>query len=112
EQEWRTAAQSLRGKRALVVDDVASSRGMLAQLTAGWEMQVTTAGDPATALEALQIAAESKTPFDFALLDYDLPGLGGLGLADAILDDPETSHTQLILLVPHSHRGWREEPVL
>jgi PAS domain S-box-containing protein len=109
---WRAEARGLNGKRILVVDDIASSRGMLAALASSWEMQVISAEDFSRALEAIQTAADNKTPFDFALLDYDLPGTGGLGLAEAILDDPETAQTQLILLVPHSHRGWRDEPVL
>jgi CheY-like chemotaxis protein len=60
----------------------------------------------------LQAAAGSGAAFDFAIVDYDVPGMGGLGLAEAILDDPATAATQLVLLVPYSHRGWQDEPLL
>jgi CheY-like chemotaxis protein len=109
---WRLESGPLRGKQVLVVDDVASCRGVLAGMLAGWGMEVSTADDPSSALEMLQVGAEAGSPFEFALIDYDMPGLGGLGLAEAILDDPATAGTQLVLMVPHSHRGWQDEPVL
>jgi CheY-like chemotaxis protein len=109
---WRVETAPLKGKRLIIVDDVASSRGMLVDVASGWGMQVSTAEEPMQALEMLQVGAHTGTPFDFLLVDYDLPGLGGLGLAEAVLDDPATASTRVILIVPHSQQNWQDEPLL
>ncbi len=100
------------GKRILIVDDVASCRGTLAELAIGWNLKVSAAADGEEALGMMRAAAESNSPFDFALIDYEMPGMGGLDLAEAMLDDPATSDTNAILVIPHSEKEWKEEPIL
>ena len=69
--------QYLVGKRALIVDDNATNIKVLSYILKDWQVSFVSA---TSAAEALAILEEDKN-FDFALLDYQMPGgLDGLGL--------------------------------
>jgi signal transduction histidine kinase len=73
-------AQSLAGKRILIVDDHASSLRVLATQCRAWGMEVSEDTDPLLALKRL----ERGERFEVALLDADMPCLDGRALAAAI----------------------------
>ncbi len=69
--------QYLVGKRALIVDDNATNLKVLSYILKGWQVSFMSA---TSAADALAILEEDKN-FDFALLDYQMPGeMDGLGL--------------------------------
>ncbi len=68
--------------RVLVVDDMETSRLILRQMLQSWQCEVTEADSGATALQALR-----THPFDLILLDWQMPGLDGLGVAQQIQQD-------------------------
>jgi two-component system, sensor histidine kinase and response regulator len=70
--------------KALVVDDQATSRAILRRHLEGWGIAVVTAPSGEDALEALKNAATTEAPFDLVLLDWKMPGLNGLEVADRI----------------------------
>ncbi|MGE5195194.1 MAG: response regulator [Deltaproteobacteria bacterium] len=74
----------LRGARALVVDDNATSRRTLTEMLASWEMDVTALPDAAAALEFLGAAGASRVSFAVALIDAGLPAIDGFELAREI----------------------------
>ena len=86
--------------RALVVDDNQSVRDILRQQLQGRGMRVTCAEGGDHALALMTQAAQAGTPFQLALLDLLMPGMGGLQLARAIQSRPADAGTALILLVP------------
>jgi len=63
----------------LYVDDNLKSSRLLTCILEGCEFQVINASDPVEALELCR-----RTPFDLALLDYDMPRMTGSQLAQEI----------------------------
>jgi signal transduction histidine kinase/DNA-binding response OmpR family regulator len=97
----------LRGVHVLCVDDHATNRTILeAQLTA-WGMQASCVVDGATALARLRAAHADGQPYDLAILDYQMPGMDGLELAQAIKADPVLAPIRMVLLSSVSQRGQR-----
>jgi signal transduction histidine kinase/CheY-like chemotaxis protein len=88
----------LVGLRALVVDDNATNREVFARQLANWRVDCRTATDGDEALALVRAAGEAGTPFAFAVLDMQMPGLSGLELARILHADPATAGMKLILL--------------
>ncbi|MEZ4436082.1 MAG: response regulator [bacterium] len=84
----------LAGKRMLVVDDNATNRRILTLYGESWGMTVTALASGTDALDRLRTAALP----DVAVLDYHMPELDGLALAEAIQRDPRTAALPLVLL--------------
>ena len=78
-------AAVLHGRRCLVVDDVAASRGVLADALRVRGAATDTAADAAAALALLRGAGQG---YDLAFIDRAMPGTDGVALAGAIRADP------------------------
>ncbi|MCR6656332.1 MAG: response regulator [Opitutus sp.] len=74
------AAESLAGRRLLVVDDNATNRRILTALAASWRVEAIAVESGAAALVLLRAGER----FDFAILDMQMPGMDGLMLAQSI----------------------------
>jgi PAS domain S-box-containing protein len=92
------APAALAGLPALVVDDSATTRAVLAELLDGWGLRTTTADGAAAALAELQAAAAVGEPFRVVLLDARMPDVGGLELAERVRACPELAGAALLLL--------------
>ncbi len=90
-------AADLQGVRVLIVDDNATNRTVLHHQVIAWGMLPSSASNAAEALEKLR-AASAREPFDIALLDMEMPGMDGVGLARALRSDPARHAVKLILL--------------
>ena len=92
---------NLAGRRLLVVDDNPTNRRIISLQTRDWGMLARETGSPAEALEWLR----RGDPFDIAILDFHMPEMDGLTLAQEIrkLRDPKS--LPLVLL---SSLGGRE----
>ncbi|MEW6677429.1 MAG: response regulator [Pseudomonadota bacterium] len=71
----------LDGQRALVVDDSAQARRMLAQMLEGFGMRVESCASGAEALERVAAATVAGDAFHFVLLDWLMPGMDGVETA-------------------------------
>ena len=90
----------LRGKRALIVDDIDINRRLLSEQLTGWGMQVKSVGDGVEALMALKSASQEnggKPPFDVIVMDYLMPGVNGRELANMIHAQPHLDAPMLML---------------
>ena len=100
-------AADLQGVRVLIVDDNATNRTVLHHQVIAWGMRPGSASNAAEALEKLRGAAASA-PFDVALLDMEMPGMDGVGLARAVRADPALQAIRLILLTSVARIGGDE----
>ncbi len=90
----------LAGARVLIVDDNATSRGILVTCLAAWGLRSTEAGSGEEALAALQAAAGANEPYRAVLCDVAMPGMDGLALGAAVRVDGRLAATPLVMLVP------------
>jgi signal transduction histidine kinase/DNA-binding response OmpR family regulator/HPt (histidine-containing phosphotransfer) domain-containing protein len=102
--------QAIRGKRVLVVDDNATNRqAILAQLSSR-QCRVDEAVGGEEALRELWRAHSEGDPFHIALVDQEMPDLGGNSLARRIRQHPEHAGTVLVQLASVGKTGsdWKE----
>jgi signal transduction histidine kinase/DNA-binding response OmpR family regulator len=92
------SVQSLRGTRALVVDDNQSNREILRQQLQAWHMDVTCAAGGELALHAIAEAAAAGAPFQLAIIDMHMPLMDGMQLARAIKAQPDGNGLRLMVL--------------
>ena len=57
----------------------------------------------------LRVAATRSTPYDFVILDRQLPDMDGLELARAIKADPALAMVSLVMLAPAGLWGDEDE---
>ncbi len=90
--------ETLRGLRALVVDDNETNRQILVAQLEGWRMEPTAVADAGAGMAELTAAAGAGAPYDLALLDLRMPGTDGMELAVAIAADDRLVRTQCLIL--------------
>ncbi len=88
----------LAGLRLLIVDDSPITRRLLEQLAKNWGIAYDSAANAYAALQMLQTAVAQGTPYNFALLDEFMPGIGGIDLARQIAEIPALASIAVILL--------------
>jgi PAS domain S-box-containing protein len=98
----------ITGKNVLVVDDNATSRFLLITLLDGWGCDYNTAPDGETALALLQEGFVSGTPYDVAIIDYQMPNMDGVELGRRIRANPDIAHTIMVMLTSQGWRGDRQ----
>jgi CheY-like chemotaxis protein len=101
--------EQLCGVRVLYVDDNAMHRTLVQRQLLAWGMQVDCVADAPAALEQLRMAQRDGCPYALALLDYQMPEMDGLELAQAIKADPALAAVRLVLLSSAAQRGQGHE---
>src|SRR5208282_4405554 len=113
----------LEGRRALVVDDNATNRAVVADTLQSWDDGGETAANGYEALAAMRRHAAEDRPYQVAIVDAEMPGLDGPALARAIRSDPALAKTRLLLMSPvgksatsaarrrKDFDGWLTKPV-
>ncbi len=94
----RAHLSSLKGIRALVVDDNATNRWILHDVLARWGMHTTTAEDGPSALEAVDTAAAANEPFALVVVDHQMPVMNGLEVITRIRERSDEAAPVLLLL--------------
>jgi PAS domain S-box-containing protein len=97
---------AIRGMPVLVVDDNGTSRLILRDLLAGWEMRPTMVEGGLEALDALRRAAEGGEPFGLVLVDSSMPSMDGYELAERIARRPDDAGPPIVLMIPKGQ--WAE----
>jgi signal transduction histidine kinase/CheY-like chemotaxis protein/plasmid stabilization system protein ParE len=95
------SAAELAGRHALIVDDNATNRLILVKQISRWGMVARETASPAEALEWIRGGEQ----FDVALLDFLMPKMDGLALADAIR---ALTPDRPIPVIIHSSLGHRD----
>ena len=89
---------SLRGQRALVVDDNSTNRMILNELLLNWGMVASVVDSGESALAELDRAAREGHSFALALLDVMMPHMDGFELAARIRERPEQAKMCILML--------------
>ncbi|ROZ68994.1 response regulator [Ramlibacter sp. WS9] len=79
-----TVQPSLRGCRALVVDDSFDARAAIADMLHSLTFEVTEAATGVEAIDAVRSAAIEGRPFDIVYVDWRMPGMDGIDTATRI----------------------------
>jgi signal transduction histidine kinase/ligand-binding sensor domain-containing protein/DNA-binding response OmpR family regulator len=102
----------MRGRQILIVDDNATNRRLLVRLLSRWGASVEEAVDAEAAWAKLPEAMQGPHPYDMAILDYHMPGMTGLELAEKIRGHGACAGLPLILLssaLAHEQRARCEQ---
>ncbi len=99
----------LVGVHALIVDDNLTNRHVLEEMVAVWGCSSVTTDGAEAALALLRAAVDENRPFDVLLLDLNMPGVDGYGLARAVCADPKLAHTPMVVLTSSAKRGEAEK---
>lgn len=94
--QFPAQASALRGRPALVVDDNLTNRRILKKLLENWGMTPTLASSGQEALRIL--ASHAAPPFAFILLDYHMPEMDGITVAQEIKNRPELGTATVLML--------------
>ena len=88
----------LSGKRALIIDDIATNQHVLTEQLRNWGIQSDCVKDAVEALKILELNYDKNTPYDIILLDFLMPGMNGQELATLISRSDTLSGTPIIML--------------
>ena len=94
----------LHGRRLLVVDDNETNVMIVREHLSRSGVRLVEATSAAAALAILDDAHRQNDPFDLAILDYHMPGMNGLDLAEAIRNRPECATLSLVMHVSDLQR--------
>jgi two-component system sensor histidine kinase/response regulator len=93
--------QKVGDLRVLVVDDNATNLQILRNQILAWKMQPDCATRGEEALRMMRDAAVAGKPYDYALIDFQMPEMDGLALVRAIRSDPVIATIRLVILTSH-----------
>ena len=91
--------------RAAIVDDNPVNRTILTEQLASWGLASDAFSNAHECLAAMKSAVAQKTPYDIAVLDFQMPGGDGVELAHWIKTDEALALTSLILLTSAGRKG-------
>ena len=88
----------LRDLSVLVVDDNAVNRRILGELLASWGLRPVMVASGAEALAELQRRAAAGEPHPLVVLDYMMPDMDGIAVAERIQSAPELTGAIILML--------------
>ncbi len=88
---------SLHNSRFLLVDDTETNRMIVREYLRPFGPELVEVSDGLAAIEALDEAHRRGTPFDLAILDYHMPNMDGLDLAQTIRQRTDCGSLPLIM---------------
>jgi len=92
--------EGLRGSRALVVDDNASAREVIAAMITALGLKADVAVDGQDALRSVERADANDEPYDLLLLDWKMPGMDGMECARLLSQPTRRRHpTPTVLML-------------
>jgi len=96
------------GTKLLIIDREKSNSEYLQKQLADWNLQIDDAKKGAEGLEKLKKAVESDHPFDIALIDYQLPDMDGVRVAEQATLDNSIPASRIAITTALDHEKVRE----
>ncbi len=97
-QPKKVAPIDVTGARVLVIDDNSVNRNILVEQLKSWNFDCAAAESGEVGLAVLERSAELGIPVDCIILDYQMPGMNGEDVAQAIRANPPLASTPIVLL--------------
>ena len=92
--------EDLRGTRVLIVDDNASAREVLADMSSALGLKADTAANGPDALRLVALADAGDAPYELVLLDWKMPGMDGVECARLLgLRQPQRHPAPTVLML-------------
>ena len=104
-QAGESAAVDLRGIPALIVDDNATNRRILAEQLFRFGMRPIAVDNGRAALIELERARATDAPFGLIIVDYHMPEMDGLTLTERIRALPDVSSATVMMLTSGGQNG-------
>ncbi|MCG2779270.1 MAG: response regulator [Desulfobacterales bacterium] len=95
----------LSGLPILIVDDNATNRLILREMTSSWGLVPAESADGKEALFKIKTAFDSGKPYRFLLLDLQMPVMDGFEVAKRIMESPYGTDVEIILLTSAGQKG-------
>ena len=89
---------NLAGKTALIVDDLTVNLNILSERLLSWGVKCKTASSGKAALLLLEERYNAGKEYDFAILDFQMPGMHGAMLAEHIQENKNFDDLPIIML--------------
>jgi len=90
--------EALHGMPTLIIDDNATNRRILSELTRQWKMKPHTCDSGESGLAELSRAACAGSPYRLLLLDEQMPGMDGMEVLDRIRRNPALQSPVIMML--------------
>jgi signal transduction histidine kinase/DNA-binding response OmpR family regulator len=90
--------EDLHGMPTLIIDDNATNRRILFELTRQWKMRPHMCGSGESGLAELSRAASEGNPYRLLLLDEQMPGMDGMEVLDCIRRNPALESVVIMML--------------
>jgi CheY-like chemotaxis protein len=95
----------LSGVPVLILDDKATNRQILREMTSSWSLEPSEARNENEAVAMLKRAARSGNPYRILLLDCQLKGADGFEVGKRIKDSPYGTNVEIVLLTSVGRKG-------
>jgi signal transduction histidine kinase/DNA-binding response OmpR family regulator len=92
------SAEDLQGMPTLIIDDNATNRRILSELTRQWGMKPHGCDSGESGLAELSRAASEGNPYRLLLLDEQMPGVDGMEVLDRIRQNPALRSVVIMML--------------
>jgi two-component system sensor histidine kinase/response regulator len=90
--------EDLQGMLTLIIDDNATNRRILSELTRQWKMKPHMCDSGESGLAELSRAASEGNPYRLLLLDEQMPGMDGIEVLDRIRRNPALESVVIMML--------------
>ena len=97
---WHNTKPNLTGYHVLVADDNKTNLAILESFLKSWGVKMSACHNGKQAMEMLNAAFKQGKPFDLAILDKNMPGLGGPDIIRSMAEKPGMEKMPCILLCP------------
>jgi two-component system sensor histidine kinase/response regulator len=111
-------SSDLKNISLLVIDDNATSRTIIADITSGWEMEAVCADSASAGLSVLEQSAVGGKPFQVVLFDDQMPGMNGAEFIERMRLSTASGTATIIMLSsangsssPHGASNYLIKPI-
>lgn len=94
----RQMMEFLPGTRVLIVDDNATNCEIMKNLVTAWGFDAVICQEPESVVDRLMVAQSEERPFRLMLLDFCMPAMNGMKVADVITECDGIQKPSIILL--------------